>query len=239
MGFDNSIATAREQFGWAAESIEAAYQESDLATGEQVTPPQLVEAVGQFLAILDRNPPDAPTESMQEAGEPDRIGNYVLSFLQDLVVYAERLGQSDAVGQLQQVAVAASLWLAAYDAPIRSLDLAVNALGNQANQITDTAELTRVGAMMDQLIDHAGPEEASDLEAGNPQRPWRILLMNRAIVAVRSDDAEAVRSAFQRLRERLPDDAAAFFPEAERQVAAGSYSEDVLEAVRAFARDAG
>jgi hypothetical protein len=236
MGFDSSIATAREQFGWAAESIESAYQDSDLATGEQVTPPQLVEAVGQFLAILDRNPPDAPTGSMQEAGEPDRIGNYVLSFLQDLVVYAERLGQEDAQAQLQQVAVAVALWLAAYQAPIRSLDLSVNALSQQANQTADPAELRRLGEMMDQLIAHAGPEEASDLEAGNPQRPWRILLMNRAIVAVRSNDADAVRRAFDLLRQRLPQDATAFFPEAERQVASGDYSEAVTEVVREFAR---
>lgn len=236
MAFDSSIATAREQFGWAAESIESAYQESDLATGEQVTPPQLVEAVGQFLAILDRNPPEAPTESMQEEGEPDRIGNYVLSFLQDLVVYAERLGQTDAMNQLQQVALATALWLADYGAPVRSLNLAVNALGSQANQTAEPAELARLGEMMDRLIGNAGPEEASDLEAGNPQRPWRILLMNRAIVAVRSDDAAAVRRAFDLLQQRLPEDAAAFFTEAERQVAAGGFSEEVAAVVQAYAQ---
>jgi hypothetical protein len=197
-----------------------------------------VEAVGQFLAILDRSPPEEPTEAMQEPGEADRIGNYVLSFLQDLVVYAERLEQSDAIDQLQQVAVAVALWLAGFGAPIRSLDLAVNALGSRANQTTDPGELTRLGSMMDQLIDNAGPEEASDLESANPQRPWRILLMNRAIVAVRSDDADAVRRAFGTLQQRLPQDAAAFFPEAERQVSGGEYSPDVTEVVRSYAQGA-
>ncbi|HKJ71429.1 MAG TPA: hypothetical protein VKA55_06720 [Gammaproteobacteria bacterium] len=235
MIFDSSMATARNRFAHAGGQIKQAFESSDLATGEQVTPAQLVEAIEQFLEILERNPVDDPTEAMQEEGEAEQIGNHAMNFLHDLGVYSDRLELPETTKELQQVAIAIAMWLASWQAPIRTIDMVVNGLGQLANDTGDPAELGRIHDMMERTIEHAGPDIKADLETTNPYRAWRILLLNAGIAAVRAGDADAIRRSFDRLRERLPDDAEAFFAEAAKQAEQGDFDPEVAELVRSYA----
>ncbi len=236
MNFDSSMSAARSRFAQAGHTISQASGEAGLATGKQVTPDQLVEAIGQLLEVLERNPVDAPTPAMQENGEAEKVANHALAFLEDLGVYADRLELGEASQELQRVATAVALWLAAWGAPIHAVEMAVNALGELANETSDGAELARILGMMDALVAHAGPEIRADLETANPYRAWRILLLNRAIVAVRAQDLDGIRRAFDEVAQRLPDDAGAFFREALTQVKEkGGYRPEVLELVRGYA----
>ena len=235
MIFDSSLGTARNRFAHAGGEINRAYEQSDLATGEQVTPTQLVEALEQLLEILERNPADAPTEAMQEEGEADKLGNHAMNFLHDLGVYSDRLELPETTQELQQVAIAIAMWLASWQAPIRTIDMVVNGLGQLANETEDSEELGRILDMMDRTAEHAGSEIKADLETTNPYRAWRILLLNTGIVAVRAQDPEAVRRSFDRLRDKLPDDAEAFFAEAAKQADQGGFDPEVTELVRSYA----
>ncbi|MFA9460341.1 hypothetical protein [Thiohalorhabdus methylotrophus] len=235
MVFDSSMPTARNRFVQAGTAITEAYERSDLATGEQVTPPDLVEAIRQLLEILERNPADDPTPPMQEEGEAEKIGNHAMNFLHDLGVYSERLELPDTTAELQQVAIAVAMWLASWNASIQHIDMVVNGLGLVANQTADAEELRRIRTMMQRVADHASADIKADLETANPHRAWRILLMNEGIVAVRGQDPEGIRQAFDQLQERLPDDAAAFFAEAAKQVQQDEYPAEVAEVVRGYA----
>lgn len=235
MIFDSSMATARNRFAHAGGQIKQAFENSDLATGEQVTPTDLVDALEQLLEILERNPADDPTEAMREEGEADKIGNHVMNFLHDLGVYSDRLELPETTKELQQVAIAVAMWLASWEAPIRTIDMVVNGLGQLANETGDTEELRRILEMMERTAENAGPDIKADLETTNPYRAWRILLLNTAIVAVRAQDAEAVRGSFERLKQRLPDDAEAFFAEAAKQAEEGDFDPEVAELVRSYA----
>jgi hypothetical protein len=235
MIFDSSMATARNRFAHAGGQISRTFEQSDLATGEQVTPTQLVEAIEQFLEILERNPVDDPTEAMQDEGEADKIGNHTMNFLHDLGVYSDRLELPETTKELQQVAIAIAMWLAAWQAPIRTIDMVVNGLGQLANETEDSEELARILDMMERTAANAGPEITADLETTNPYRAWRILLLNTGIVAVRAQDPEAVRRSFDRIRDKLPDDAEAFFAEAAKQAEQGGFEPEVAELVRSYA----
>jgi len=235
MIFDSSMATARNRFAHAGGQINQAFEASDLATGEQVTPTQLVEAIEQFLEILERNPVDDPTEAMQEEGEADKLGNHAMNFLHDLGVYSDRLEQPEATKELQQVAIAIAMWLAAWETPIRTIDMVVNGLGQLANETEDSEELRRILDMMERTAEHAGPEITADLETTNPYRAWRILLLNTGIVAVRAQDPEAIQRTFDRIRDQLPDDAEAFFSEAAKQAEQGGFEPEVAETIRSYA----
>ena len=238
MTFDHSMSTARNRFAGAGTEIKRAYAASDLATGEQVTPDDLADAIDQLLEILERNPANDPTPPMQEEGEAEKVGNHAMDFLQDLTVYTDRLGLEETTGELQLVAVGVAMWLASWEAPVRTIELAVNGLGQLANTTADAGELGRILTLMDRLVAAAGPEARADLETTNPYRAWRILLLNRGIVAVRAGDADGIRRAFDAIRERLPEDADAFFQEALNQVHAGDYPEAVTAAVAAYANGA-
>ncbi|KPV39604.1 hypothetical protein AN478_10765 [Thiohalorhabdus denitrificans] len=234
MVFDSSMATARNRFAQAGTTISKAFEESDLATGEQVTPPDLVDAIAQLLEILERNPVDDPTPAMQEEGEADKIGNHAMNFLHDLGVYSDRLELPETTGELQQVAIAVAMWMASWEVPIQHIDMVVNGLGQLANKSSDVEELRRIRSMMQRVVDHASPDIKADLETSNPHRAWRILLLNEGIVAVRGHDPEGIREAFDQLRARLPDDAEAFFAEAAKQVEQGGFPPEVAETVRSY-----
>ena len=59
---------------------------------------------------------------------------------------------------------------------------------------------------------------SQDLEKINPGRPWRVLLLNRGIVATRSHNTRLMEEAFAVLTRHLPEDAARFFTEGMQQI---------------------
>jgi len=67
---------------------------------------------------------------------------------------------------------------------------------------------------MQLLAAHLEPRLGADLERSNPERPWRILHINLAITAIRSEDAELIAQAFDALDRALPDERAGFYGEA-------------------------
>jgi hypothetical protein len=64
------------------------------------------------------------------------------------------------------------------------------------------------------VIAHVAPRLAPDLERSNPERPWRILHVNLAITAIRTEDPALMEVAFDALDAALPDERAGFYGEA-------------------------
>ena len=65
-------------------------------------------------------------------------------------------------------------------------------------------------------------------------RPWRILIINRAIIATRSHDAELMEMAFKSLVESLPEEAARFFEEGLEQMHLIDYPEHVQKLMQHY-----
>ena len=61
--------------------------------------------------------------------------------------------------------------------------------------------------MMQGVIENVAPRLAADLERSNPERAWRILLLNLAITAIRTEDEAMMAYAFDRLDQGLPGNA--------------------------------
>jgi hypothetical protein len=68
---------------------------------------------------------------------------------------------------------------------------------------------------------------AQDVGRTEPQRPWRVLLLNRAIVATRSHRPALMEVAFDDVVEHLPQEAARFFEEGMAQMDALDYPPQV------------
>ena len=84
-----------------------------------------------------------------------------------------------------------------------------------------------------ELIDATNPIcEAPAVD--DPSDPWRLLLINRAIVATRSHNPELIESAFDAVLESLPGDAPKFFAEGMEQMTILDYPDDVREVVRRY-----
>ena len=123
------------------------------------------------------------------------------------VVEAHRLEEDDLV-------VGLALWAVRHEVAFRALEPVVNALARRSNAARGAAELSAVFGLMQGFIAHVAAVLAADLERSNPDRPWRVLHVNFAITAIRSEDAALMEHAFDALDRALPDERAAFYSEA-------------------------
>lgn len=105
-------------------------------------------------------------------------------------------------------------WAIRHGVEIAAPEPVVNALAVLSNAARDKAELTAVAAGMQRLAAHLAPRLAPDLERSNPERPWRILHVNLAITAIRTEDPGLIREAFDALDRALPEERAGFYAEA-------------------------
>ncbi len=73
------------------------------------------------------------------------------------------------------------------------------------------------------MINAVKPRISQDTASTDPTRPWRVLLLNRAIVATRSNEPALMEEAFDALVEHLPDETSGFFREGMEQMDALNY----------------
>ena len=112
---------------------------------------------------------------------------------------------------------------------------AVNAAAAWANSLKAPEELATLYGLMSELIDALSPRLTQDRDALDPNGPWRILLLNRAIVATRSHRPALMELAFQAIVEALPAAAPDFFREALGQMEALDYPPQVRAVVQRYA----
>ena len=232
----------------AAHSIAEAYKArgQGLQGNDVVTPELLTEALEQFAGVMKlfeqgqgEGGAGSIFETLTEAGAEDvvkltpvaqaavtnadssevtRLGEYGMSLLADLAQWAALLEQTRAKQQLDSLAVPLAQWTARHGGEIHSLEAVVNALAALANTTADAALLAQLASLMGEISAATSAAIKQDLEKGNPGRPWRVLMLNRAIVATRSFSPQLMRGAFDDLVGYLPGDASEFFRQGMQQV---------------------
>jgi len=115
---------------------------------------------------------------------------------------------------LDTLALGIGLWAMRHDCSFDVPEPLVNALARQANRAETRQDVAAAYGLMQGLIAHLEPKLGADLERSNPERPWRLLLLNLAITGLRSGDEVLMRHAFQTLNSGLPDERAGFYEEA-------------------------
>jgi len=197
------------------------------------SPAPLVEALGTLFQVLLRFESDWQSHRHSiSADELSELGDQGQQLLDDLLQWHEQLKLSEGAAALRDLAVPFSLWLVAHGAQLIQLETLVNQLADLANSSQDKEALVELDGIVGVLIDGIDASAQRDHDSGNPQRPWRVLLLNHAIVATRTHDAERMIAAFDRLVNHLPDDAPAFFTQGMGQLDSVDYPpavRDVME----------
>lgn len=235
MPLDMDIRSAQARFEQYAKPILGAFASAAIPTGEQITPPMLVDALRQLFALLGTDvstwDPSLPPD------EPERVGDIAIGLLMDLATWAERLRERQAKVAMELVAVSIAAWVIAQHGQILTLEPIVNGLAALANTRSEAAALYPLAVLMGQVADAAAAQFAADLDSIDPRRPWRILLINWGITATRAHSPQEMTRAFQAIRRHLPADARAFFAEGRQQVEQGDFP-DAVRAVMIQAADA-
>ncbi len=133
----------------------------------------------------------------------------------------------DAHKEIADLAIGVGLWAMRHQVEITVVEPLANALANRSNAARGRKELGAVAALMQAVITHVAPRLAPDLERSNPERPWRVLHVNLAITAIRTEDPALIDTAFDALDAALPAERSGFYAEAMALALAPKVGKDV------------
>ena len=125
-----------------------------------------------------------------------------------------REGYNEATLILADLTIGVALWAVRHEVPITVAEPVANSLALVSNAGANRRELSAVFGIMQGVIANVAPMLQADLERSNPTRPWRLLHVNLAITAIRTEDPEIMAQAFDALDAALPHERAGFYAEA-------------------------
>ena len=220
-----------EAISEASVGIVNAYKNEANDEFEVVKPDLIAEALGELIDIMymveidqascslfsDMQLPlpnelvyneDYRSLSQEEISE---LGQHGISLIQTLSEWARSLHLSKENQQLRAVSVIVALWIARHGGQLTSLDIVVDTLAQIANKTSDQQVLKELSSVMGELI-NAVHADIKSADCGNQAHEiWRILNINRGIIAARTRDLKTIDSVFEQLSDTIPDQAAEYF----------------------------
>ena len=103
-----------------------------------------------------------------------------------------------------------------------------------ANGLHHPDDLAALYALMREAVEGFSPALIQESAEADPTRPWRVLLLALAIVAIRSHRPSLMADAFDLVCEHLPEDAPDFFREGMGQMDALGYPQPVREVIARY-----
>jgi len=220
-----------------ADEVASTYGESQHSEASESAPPALRQGLERFLAIVYHLDGDQRAIAGLSREELTELGDHGLTLLARLQDWAQELGLSGQRERISRLLPALAVWATRHGAELVSLESVVNALAELANHTFDHAELATLSKLAGEIMAATSPAISEDLEKTNPGRPWRVLNINRAILATRSHDTQLMESAFQALIRNLPEEAPRFFSEGMEQTDALDYPPQVRDLMERYYRE--
>jgi len=218
----------------AADVILETYAARAPARSSQVMPAQLDEGIARFLRMALQIAETGPRAAHMDENDVTQLGDYGLTLVSDMVGWANQLDLRAPKHEFGFVIVSIADWIIEHGGQLRTLQSLVDALAAFANSTLDAQELTALAHFMGRVISATATPITQDLEKTNPGRPWRILHLNRGIVATRTHNLALMSEAFDEIIAHLPEEAPRFFTEGMEQMVALDYPTPVRELMRRY-----
>lgn len=186
---------------------------------------------------LEGRPEGTVAARADATGAPgiDTLCNHGIDLLARLSGLAGRLGLPQHAHRIEALTLPLACWGARRGGELSQPAPVVNAAGALANRLKAPDALAELHGLMSEVVDALNPQVTQDSDETDATRPWRVLLLNRAIVATRSHRPDLMETAFSAVVEALPRDAPEFFLEALGQMEALNYPPQVREVVQRYA----
>jgi hypothetical protein len=192
---------------------------------------QLIEAFDQFFNVIASINIQARENKIINQNEATDIGDHGLVLLLKLVDLMERLDLPHKRQEIEQISLIFARWILRYGGKVNHLEPLVNAFAQLANIMQDNKSLKKLFELMSQVVDACSTEIKQDLDKSDEFRPWRLLHINRGIVATRTHDLEIMKTAFDEILVYLPQEATSFFDEGMREMDSLDYPQHVRELI--------
>jgi len=206
------------------------------------SPPLLGEAFQRLYDAMQRTEASLSEDNAISVGnqasaeDVTEMGEYALELFDQSLHWANHLDLPVVFETLQRFTIAMARWIAHHGGELLHLDPVVDALARAANGANEPGELLALYQAMGEVIDATAAPIQQDLDKSNPGRPWRILHMNRAIVATRTHQPDVMEEAFTVLVRHLPEDAPGFFTQGMEQMDLLNYPPHVREVMDRYYR---
>ncbi|MEW8210764.1 MAG: hypothetical protein AB2735_09900 [Candidatus Thiodiazotropha taylori] len=200
------------------------------------SPAALRETMFRLIDILQLVDQQRENESENALSEDElnELGDYGINLLMDFSALAMQLELNEESREIEDLALPLALWLGRHLGQIKTLEPIVNALARLANTYQDNAELEQLYEVVQELLNTVSPELKTRKKQESTSEPWRILLINQAIIATRSHRPGLIERAYEILVEYIPEEAPAFFKEGMSQMEALNYPQQVREVVEKY-----
>lgn len=176
----------------------------------------------------------ASEDKIIEPQEATEIGDYGFVLLLKLVDLMERLDLPHKRKEIEQISLVFARWTVSYQGTINYLEPVSNAIAQLANLMQDKKSLRALSELIDDIVDHCSIEIKRDEDKSEELRPWRLLHINRGIVATRTHDLDKMKQAFDQFLMYLPNEAPGFFAEGMREMDALDYPQHVRKVMEFY-----
>jgi hypothetical protein len=222
-----------ERLPYLADALQKA---SDDSAQDSVPPEVMCDALSQLLGVLREH-----EDAVNARNADDRLGDaqltemieYGIRLFSEAGRRAQRLNLPDTARDCDFLILSLVLWGARHGAEITRLEPVVNSLAALAAQSRDPQAMTRLLLTMNQVVEAVSPSviQSDDTDKSGP---WRILLLNRAIVATRTHQPKLMEPTFDAIVEWIPEEASHFFTEGMGQMDIIGYPAKVRELMQSY-----
>jgi len=206
----------------------------DQRGGSDTDPRILVGALYELLDELRNLEDDPGPDSSLASKHLEGLANHGLELLTRLSAVAGRLRRPHEARAVEILALPLSCWIARRGGEVSNIALAVNGAAALANSVKSPAQLAQLFALLTELTNAVSPQISQDPSHYDSTRPWRTLLINRAIVATRSHQPALMEEAFDALIEHLPGEVPDFLREGMEQMDALNYPPHVKRVMERY-----
>ncbi|KHF24861.1 hypothetical protein [Solemya velum gill symbiont] len=217
-----------EHFYALADKVLAAWDE-EASVGEDTNPrlitlavQDLQEAIGSLHGQYEVNPPEE---------EVTRCTDYAVQLFSEMSHLAAKAELDEEAIEIENICFPFALWGVRHGAELITIEPVVNAIARLANSRQQPGFLEELYREVSEVMRATSIQLTQEVTLLNLANPWRILLLNRAIIATRSHQVALMNDAFSAIVEYLPDEASEFFREGMEQMDQSNYPEHVREQI--------
>ncbi|MEE9343877.1 MAG: hypothetical protein V3V12_09615 [Gammaproteobacteria bacterium] len=162
------------------------------------------------------------------------LGEYALNLCTNGSSLAGKLSLPQVQSEFEKLSVTIALWIARNQGELITLEIVVDGLAKYANLAKEPEELRKIYAVISEIMSVIATPLRLDLDKSNPGRPWRILNLNRAIIATRTHQPAIMEEAFEAFIHNLPEEAPGFFTEGMKQMEQMTYPDPVRNVMESY-----
>lgn len=197
-------------------------------------------SIGEITGVLENLTQLIYTSSLAKAdnkfspAEATELGEYAI-YIVSGSEYMLQQAQKNSLAQHNNILlVGLALWIDDHGGEIAEPEKLVDIMAELANQTTDIEDMTAIFHILGNLINACSMTIKQDTDKSDTNRPWRVLNLNRCIVATRTHDPAIMEQAFTDLITNLAEDAADFFAQGIQQVRQPGYPQAARQVMQRY-----